>query len=228
MKASVNVQRLLFGGIFLSAATAATIRFVHFIRHEIVRRGYPAWHECHCDYKQQPIIFQVWHNETAQQGETVVSHEWGIYLVHLPQWIRRILHYTAQTFAILNPSGRYLERILLTPQESYQFALLLHARTTNEDIPEPPPEERPYVVWRREILHSPRYIFDANIRRLYPAYISRLQSERAEALPILWDHAHNLPLPTEGTLLETPIGTRVDLIGWANAQISYCTARIHA
>jgi hypothetical protein len=223
-----SIKRFLFGSLFLSAATAATIQFVRAIRHEIVQRGYPSWHECHCDYKHQPVIFQVWHNETGQQGETVVSHEWGIYLVHLPRWIRYVLHHAAQVFAVLNPSGRYLERILLTPQEAYQFALLLHTRTTNEDLPEPPPEERPYVAWRREILHSPRYLFDANIRRLYPAYISRLQPERAEALPILWDHTHNLPLPTEGSLLETPIGTRVDLIGWSNAQISYCTARIHA
>ncbi|GAC1479328.1 MAG: hypothetical protein NVS2B12_34100 [Ktedonobacteraceae bacterium] len=82
-----------------------------------------------------------------------------------------------------------------------------------------------HIVWKREILYAPRYFFDKCIRRLYPTQISQERIATAQPLPALWDPQSNLPLPTEGELLDTPIGTRIDCIGWTPSQISYCTVR---
>jgi hypothetical protein len=219
---------LLIGGFTIGFTTGTLVTLKHYVQQEIYRRGYPSWEECRCDFKTQPIIFQVWHSRNRQQGETIVSQEWGMYLVQPPRWLRHLLHSSAQTLAIMNPRKHQLERVTLSPQESYQFASLLHARTTNEDLPEPPPEEHSYIAWRRENLHFPRYLFDVNIQRLYPAHIAPERLHHAEDLPVLWDQQSNLPLPTEGgALIKTPIGTHIDYIGWSPTQISYCTARIH-
>ncbi len=67
--------------------------------------------------------------------------------------------------------------------------------------------------------------FLATIRRLYPTHIPQERMATAQPLPALWDPQSNLPLPTEGELLETPLGTRIDCIGWTPSQISYCTVR---
>ena len=217
---------VLLGGILLGTVVGTTATVIRYVRHEIHRRGYPAWNECDCDFKTQQTIFQVWHSRLNQRGETIVAQEWGIYLVHPPHWIRRTLHYSAQVLAVLNPYRRYVERVTLTPQQSYQFAAILHASSTNEDLPEPLYEDETYVTWRREVLHFPSYLFDASLSRLYPVNVSAEQARSIEGLPALWDHTSNLPLPTEGTLLHTPEGTRVDYIGWAPTQITYCTARV--
>ncbi|GCE25598.1 hypothetical protein KDA_10820 [Dictyobacter alpinus] len=212
-------------GTALGVVTGTTSLLVSYIRREIARRGYPSWEECRCDFKTQETIFQVWHSHHEQRGETIISQEWGVYLVHLATPLRKLLHHSTQALAILNPLHRYIERVTLSPQQSYQFAGILHASTTNEDLPEPTFQDDSYVVWRREILHVPHHLFDACLRRLYPVNLPPSRISSVEALPALWDHASNLPLPNEGTLLETPVGTRIDCIGWAAAQISYCTAR---
>jgi hypothetical protein len=210
----------------LGVTTSALAALLRYTRQEIQRRGYPSWEDCRCDFKSQNTIFQVWYGQHKQQGETIISQEWGLYLVRPPQWLRRLLHHSTQFIAALKPYGRYLERVTLSPQESYQFASILHARTINEDLPDELPDERSYVTWRREVLHFPRYLFDAFLRRLYPTHIAPDKFAEADGLPALWDSVSDLPLPTEGTLLEVPEGTRIDCIGWSPSQISYCTARL--
>ncbi|GCE03951.1 hypothetical protein KDAU_12800 [Dictyobacter aurantiacus] len=226
MKVSTNKQQLfIIAGALIGTVAGATSLLVHYVRQEIERRGYPSWHECRCEFKTQETIFQVWHSHHEQRGETIIAQEWGTYLVKPPLWLRSFLHYATQTLAVLNPFGRYIERVTLSPQQSYQFAAILHASTTNEDLPEPTYQDDLYVIWRREVLHFPRYLFDAYLRRLYPVNVPEDRLTQEEGLPALWDPASNLPLPNEGSLLETPVGTRIDCIGWAPAQISYCTAR---
>jgi hypothetical protein len=215
----------ILASITLGTVAGATSMLIRHVRHEIQRRGYPAWDECRCDFKTQPTIFQVWHSRHEQRGETIIAQEWGTYLVQPPIWLRRFLHSSTQILATLNPLGYYIERVTLSPQQSYQFAAILHASTTNEDLPEPMFQEETYVVWRREILHFPSYLFDACLRRLYPVNMPLSKVEHIEGLPALWDPTNNLPLPNDGPLLETPVGTRIDCIGWAPAQISYCTVR---
>lgn len=226
MKLSTKKRSLLI----LSSATFGTLAgttfaLIRYVNREINRRGYPSWDECRCDFKTQQTIFQVWHSHHKQRGETIIAQEWGIYLVRPPIWLRHFLHSSTQILAALNPLGYYLERVTLSPQQSYQFAAILHASATNEDLPEPMFQEKSYIIWRREILHFPSYLFDACLRRLYPVNLTLDRVEDIQGLPVLWDSINNLPLPNDGPLLETPVGTRIDCIGWAPAQISYCTAR---
>ncbi|GAC1360367.1 MAG: hypothetical protein NVS2B12_09090 [Ktedonobacteraceae bacterium] len=227
MKESAKTQStLLVAGAVVAAAAGTLAGLLGYARQQMQRRGYPSWEECRCDFKLQRIIFQVWHSRHQQRGETIVTQEWGIYLVSPPQWLRQFLHHITQFITAIRPGERYLERVTLSPQESYQLASILHASTTNEDLPELPPEERAYITWRREVLHLPRYAFDTYMRRLYPAHVAPDQFAQAEGLPALWDPASNLPLAIEGTLLDVPAGTRVDCIGWSPSQVSYCTARL--
>lgn len=222
LRSTFVVTSLAVGGIAALAALGG------YVRREIQRRGYPSWEACRCDFKYKQNIYQVWFSRHERRGETVVAEERGIYLVNPALWLRRLLHSGSQVIAILNPRSRYLERVLLSPQEARQFAVLL--RTGNgEDLDAAPEQETGQIVWRREILHVPRYLFDTYIRRLYPTPVSQEQIERNPydpSLPALWDPHTDLPLPTEGALLHTPNGTRVDYIGWTPSQISYCTARL--
>jgi hypothetical protein len=213
------------GSVLLTAialgATATVLTLGQFVRSEIRRRGYPSWDECHCEFKQSDTIFQVWYSHHQRQGETIVAHEWGVYLVHPAPWLRRILHHSSQILAALNSSGRYLQRITLSPQEAYQFAGLLRALSGDEQLP-----SNAQIVWRREVLHYANYPFGVCIRRLYPAHIAGERAAAAQSIPALWDPQRDLPLSTEGPLLDTPNSTRVDFIGWTPSQISYCTARL--
>jgi len=224
MRSTFMVTGLAVGGIAALAALGG------YVQREIQRRGYPSWEVCRCDFKHKQNIYQVWFSRHERRGETVVAEERGIYLVNPAQWLRHLLHSSAQVLAVLNPRSRYLERVMLSPQEARHFAVLL--RTGNgEDLDTTPEQETNHIVWRREILHVPRYLFDTYIRRLYPTPVSQEQIERNPydpALPALWDPHTDLPLPTEGALLHTPNGTRVDYIGWTASQISYCTARIRS
>ncbi|WP_149401540.1 hypothetical protein [Dictyobacter arantiisoli] len=220
-----NLNALIWSGASLGTLAGTTAMLVCYVRNEIQRRGYPSWQECRCEFKTQPTIFQVWHSRHEQRGETIIAQEWGTYLVEPPHWLRYLLHISTQIIATFNPLGHYIERVTLSPQQSYQFAAILHASATNEDLPEPIFQEESYVVWRREILHFPNYLFDACLRRLYPVNIPPERFEKVEELPALWDPTNNLPLPNDGPLLDTPVGTRIDCIGWAPAQISYCTVR---
>lgn len=220
------------GTILLAVATlgvtaSALTALGKYVRREIVRRGYPSWKDCRCEFKDSDTIFQVWYSTHKRQGETVVAHEWGTYLTHPAPWLRRFLHYGSQVIAALNPGNRYLERVTLSPQEAYQFARLLRsaiAEADNEELYLPDAQ----IVWRREILHFPGYPFGVCTRRLYPSHVPRERADEAQPIPALWDPQRDLPLPTEGPLLETPPGTRIDLIGCTPSQISYCTARLHA
>ncbi|HZR42154.1 MAG TPA: hypothetical protein VFB12_18685 [Ktedonobacteraceae bacterium] len=214
-------------GVALAAAAGGVTTLVRYVQSEIERRGYPSWEDCKCDLKYQKAIFQVWHSRHDRQGETIVLHEWGIYLYKSPLWLRRLLHHSAQVTATLNPWGRYVKCVALQPQEALQFAAMLHANpSNNEEHTEEHAPENSYVVWRREVLHFPHYLFDACTRRLYPVHISQQRLAQTEPLPALWDPRSNLPLPTEGAVLEASPNTRIDCIGWSPTQVSYCTARL--
>jgi hypothetical protein len=220
---------LIAGSVTLGVAAGSLTVLARHVRREIQRRGFPSWEECQCELKTQQTVFQVWHSHHEQRGETTVTHEWGVYLTHPAQWQRRLLHHSAQVLATLNPFRHYVEHIALRPQEARQYTTLLHTGSSTEIQPEEragddTPES--YVVWRSEVLHFPRYLFDACVRRLYPAHIARERLPQAQALPAIWDSQSNIPLPLDGPLQNTPLGTRVDYIGWTPAQISYCTARL--
>ncbi|MBO0778780.1 MAG: hypothetical protein J2P37_08120, partial [Ktedonobacteraceae bacterium] len=144
-----------------------------------------------------------------------------------PLWLRRLLHHGSQILAALTPIGHHVERVMLTPQEARQFALMLYSSSAGEEEAEEYAEENSHIIWRHEVLHVPRHPFDAYTRRLYPIHVSHERSQQSEPLPTLWDPQNNLPLPSEGALLETPPGTRIDSIGWSPSQISYCTARLN-
>lgn len=221
-------SKFLLSGAALGVTTGALMALGRYVQREIHRRGYPSWEACRCDFKIKQTIFQIWYSRHEQRGETIVSHEWGSYLSNPAPWLRRLLHYSSQVLATLNPRGRYVERATLSPQESRNFVALLRAASSSEENGEELPENGCQIVWRREILHVPRYPFDAFVRRLYPSHVPSERSEQAQPLPVLWDPACNLPLTTEGNLLDTPIGTRIDYIGWTPSQISYCTARLNA
>lgn len=214
---------VIFTSIALSATAGALVTLSKYICHEIERRGYPSWDACHCDFKTKQTIFQVWYSRHKRRGETIVAQEWGSYLCNPPLWMRRFLHHGSQVMATLNPRGRYVQRVSLNPQEAHRFVALLRGASTQDETAEELPVENGHVVWRREILHVPHYPLDAFVRRLYPAHVAK---ERARALPALWDPHSDLPLPTESVLLDTPLGTRIDYIGWTSSQVSYCTARI--
>lgn len=219
---------LITTGIVLGASLTAGALTVltRYVQREMRRRGYPSWNECQCELKTQPTVFQVWHSRHKQRGETIVTHEWGVYLTHPAQWQRHLLHSSAQVLAMLNPFGRYVEHIALRPQEARQYATLLHTGNAPDDTDENDQPESSYVAWRSEVLHFPRYLFDACTRRLYPAHIPRERLAQAQSLPAIWDPHSNLPLPLDGPLQKTPLSTRIDCIGWTPAQISYCTARV--
>ncbi|HTK10180.1 MAG TPA: hypothetical protein VL485_23610 [Ktedonobacteraceae bacterium] len=230
--APVTQQMKLIRGLALGVTASAVVMLADYVRREIQRRGYPSWQECQCEYKHQKIIFQVWHSRHEQQGETIVSQEWGTYLIDPPHTMRRFLHHGSQILAILNPRGRYVERVTLSPQQAQHFASLLRSlyadgsdqeEDTGKDLVSTQVDR---VVWRREVLHFPRYIFDVCLRRLYPVHLSQERAAQAQALPALWDPHRNLPLTSEGSLLHLGIGTRIDCIGWNASQISYCTARL--
>jgi hypothetical protein len=220
--------------IFTSVAlgfTAALAALSSYAKHEIRRRGYPSWEDCRCDFKNKQVIFQVWHSSHERRGETIFSQEWGSYLSGPAPWLRRLLHHSSQVLAVLNPRGHYVERVTLSPQEAQRFAVLLHAAATSE-VPvvenEQAAEDAGHLVWRREVLHVPRYFFDAYIRRLYPVHVKPERIQVAQSLPVVWDSYDDLPLTTDGSLLDTPDGTRIDYIGWNSSQISYCPARLEA
>lgn len=213
---------LLFSTLALGTTAGVMTTLGRYVQKEIRRRGYPSWQECRCDFKSQPTIFQVWYSQHGQRGETIVAQEWGSLLLNPPQWFRRFLHHSSQVIATLNPQGRYVERITLTPQAAHQLALFLRSLDQHEDTP----LTDAHIVWRREVLRIPRHIFDVWIRRLYPSHVSAERSAELQSLPALWDPYNDLPLPSEGTLLETPPGTRIDYIGWTPSQISYCTVRL--
>jgi hypothetical protein len=199
-----------------------------YIRHEMQKRGYPSWEVCHCNFKTQRTIFLVCHSRHEQRGETIVSQEWGLPLNDPPEWARYLLHIGAQVGAILNPYGRYVERVMISPQEAQHFAVLLRSalsNETNEEVAQIGSPDTGYLIWRREVLHVPRYAFDAYIRRLYPVQITQERSMQMQPLPALWDVTSKLPLPGGEPLLEIPSGTRIDYIGWTPSQISYCTMR---
>lgn len=207
-----------------------------YIRQEMQKRGYPSWNICHCNFKNQRTIFLVCHSRHEQRGETIVSQEWGIPLNDPPDWLRHLLHVGAQVGAILNPSGRYVERVAITPQEAQHFAVLLRSALTNEakeqsetseEVAQTGSPDTSYLIWRREVLHVPRYAFDPYTCRLYPVQVSQERSTQMQPLPALWDVTSKLPLPGGEPLLEIPIGTRIDYIGWTPSQISYCTVRSH-
>jgi hypothetical protein len=223
---AITRSLIVFSSVACAASAGALVTLIRYVRHEIRRRNYPSWEECQCDFKTQKTIFQVWHSRHEQRGETIVSEEWGIYLVKPGRWLRRFLHHSSQVIATLNPRNRYVERVTLSPQEAYLFAAILHARASNEDVDENFVGLQSYIVWRREVLHFPRHFFDACVRRIYPAHVSPERLAHAEHLPVLWDPTSSLPLPTESNLLDTPIGTRIDYIGWSPSQIAYCTARL--
>jgi len=207
---------------FLIGATAATVTTLgSYVRGEIRRRRYPSWEQCRCDFKMKETIFQVWHSQHEQRGETIFAEEWGLQLTNPPQWLRRLFHSSSQIIATLNPRGNYVERVALSPQEARQLALLLRAMSSEEE--ETP--EYTHIGWKREILYAPRHLFDKCIRRLYPMHIPQERVSTAQPLPALWDPRSNLPLTTEGELLDTPLGTRIDCIGLTPSQISYCTVR---
>src|SRR5713226_6465870 len=217
-----KVLTLTWTSFVVGATAGALTTLGSYVRREIRRRGYPAWDRCRCDFKSQPTFFQVWHSQHQQRGETIFAEEWGILLSNPPQWLRRLLHHSSQVAATLNPRGNYVERVALSPQEARQLAFLLRATSSEEENKSP---VHTHIVWKREILYAPRHFFDKCIRRLYPTHISQERIATAQPLPALWDPQSNLPLPTEGELLDTPIGTRIDCIGWTPSQISYCTVR---
>ena len=217
---------ILLAVVTLGVTASALTTLGKFVRREIRRRGYPSWEECRCEFKDSETIFQVWYSSHKRQGETIVAHEWGTYLTNPAPWLRHFLHYSSQALAALNPRSRYLERVTLSPQEAYQFARLLRSAISDT------PDEELYlpdsqIVWRREILHFPGYPFGVCTRRLYPSHVSQEREDEAQPIPALWDPQRDLPLPTEGPILETPTGTRIDFIGWTPSQISYCTARLY-
>ncbi|QBD79025.1 hypothetical protein EPA93_24790 [Ktedonosporobacter rubrisoli] len=217
---------LVFTGAALAATAGALLTLGGYVRREIERRGYPSWEDCRCSFKSNQTIFQVWYSRQEQRGETIVSQEWGSYLSNPPQWVRRFLHHGSQVLATLNPRGRYVERIALSPQEAHRFVTLLHTASAGEAHTEEFTDDSGHMVWRREILHVSHHPLDAYVRRLYPSHVAQERSAQAQTLPAVWDPHRNLPLPIEGSLLETPTGTRIDYIGWTPAQISYCTARL--
>lgn len=217
-----------------------------YVRQEMQKRGYPSWDICHCSFKNQRTVFLVCHSRHEQRGETIVSQEWGIPLNDPPEWLRHFLHVGAQVGAILNPYGRYVERVTITPHEAQHFAVLLHSALTNEaseanetneaneakevnetkeEVAQAGSPDTSYLIWRREVLHVPRYAFDPYTCRLYPVQVSQERSTQVQPLPALWDVTSKLPLPGGEPLLETPTGTRIDYIGWTPSQISYCTVR---
>jgi len=218
-----RVLTLTWTSFAIGATAGAITTLSRHVRREIRHRRYPTWEDCHCAFKSQDNIFQVLFSRHEQRGETVFAEEWGLTLSHPPQWLRRLLHHGSQVCATLNPNGNYVERVSLNPQEASKLASLLFAAASNEDAAR---ETGPHIVWRREVLYSPRHFFDKSMRHLYPAHIPEERVASAEPLAALWDPRSNLPLPNEGELLEIPDGTRIDCIGWTPTQISYCTARI--
>lgn len=210
-------------GVAFSAASAFTI-LNQYVSREMKKRGYPTWQQCRCDFKVQRTIFLIYRSHHRQQGETFISQEWSIPLYDPPAWLRCALHHCAQIIAILNPTRRYVERVLLAPQKAQQITLEPRPITSDEEGTVIEQQAGAYIIWRREVLHVPHHFFDVYTRRLYPAYIS--YEQQAQALPVLWDTTGNMPLPLEGTLLDAPTGTRFDYIGWTPSQIAYCTARI--
>ncbi len=225
MKETATTRGLLILASVTVGATASILTVLNrYVHSEIRRRGYPSWDVCRCDFKSQQSIFQVWYSQNERRGETIVSQEWGTYLVDPPKWLRRFLHHSSQVIATLNPRQHYLERVTLSPQEAHQFAALLYGTSSDEEQS----LENAQIVWRREILHEPRYSFGVCTRRLYPVHIPQERIAEVQPLPVLWDPQSDLPLATEGVLLETEVGTRIDLIGWTPSQISYCTVRRRA
>jgi len=216
-----SMLTLTWASFVVGTTAGAVLTLGSYVRREIRRRGYPSWERCHCDFKARESFFQVWHSQHEQRGETIFAEEWGTHLSNPPQWLRRFFHHSSQVLAALNPGGNYVERVVLSPQEALQLASLL--RTTSSEEETPPLNAQ--IVWRREILYAPRHFFDKCIRRLYPVHIPAERIEAAQALQALWDPQSNLPLPAGEELLETPLGTRIDYIGWSPSQISYCTVR---
>ncbi|MBO0795385.1 MAG: hypothetical protein J2P36_31205, partial [Ktedonobacteraceae bacterium] len=143
--------------LILTTLTAAFLALGAYIRREIARRGYPSWDACRCNFKTKNTIYLVWHSHNEQRGETIVSHEWGLPLTGAPLWLRRLLHHGSQILATLTPIGHHVERVMLTPQEARQFALMLYSSSAGEEEAEEYAEENSHIIWRHEVLHVPRH-----------------------------------------------------------------------
>src|ERR1700676_551149 len=109
MKRTSEARQRLLTLTWLSFAVGATARTLttlgSYVRGEMRRRGYPSWEQCHCDFKAKETIFQVWHSQHEQRGETIFAEEWGLQLTKPPQWLRRLLHPTSQPTPTPNPRG---------------------------------------------------------------------------------------------------------------------------
>src|SRR6266571_2968745 len=99
-------------------------------------------------------------------------------------------------------------------QAATTFSVLLLARKKRVNWPSYCAHPHP----RKKHLHLVP-ISSGDAKYCMPRAISSINA------PAVWDPQSNLPLPTEGELLDTPIGTRIDYIGWTPSQISYCTVR---
>ncbi|GHO54357.1 hypothetical protein [Ktedonobacter robiniae] len=221
-------SNLLLTGLALGATAMATT-LVGYVRREVQRRGYPSWEECQCDFKAKQAFFQVFHSRHQWRGATIVTQEWGAHLVNPAPWLRRLLHHGSQALAVLNMGNHYVERVTLSPQEAHQFVYAIQGKSMGEQDDESQEiMEKRQLIWRREVLHVPSHPFDAYVHRLYPLPVTKSQQEISAGLPVLWDRASDTPITVEGTLLDTPLGTRIDYIGWTPSQVAYCTARLES
>src|SRR5947209_7680971 len=118
-----SMLTLTWASFVVGTTAGAVLTLGSYVRREILRRGYPSWERCHCDFKARESFFQVWHSQHEQRGETIFAEEWGTHLSNPPQWLRRFFHHSSQVLAALNPGGNYVERVVLSPQEALQLEI---------------------------------------------------------------------------------------------------------
>ena len=183
-------------------ACAACLAFM--LQRGARRRGYPAWSECRCVFRTEPIFHIVLWGVHAPEADTLLV----LSVVRPPALLRRALHHGAQCCAVLHDAVRgghapYVVRV------DIQGATRTHVWLSLFGGGQVPDAMRP------------------GIRRLRLEQGGTAGPGQTEAILRVFRE------PRSGRILlknccasRSPAGTRVDCIGPVPSQISYCTARL--
>ena len=185
------------GAAPLLVAGAAGIAFA--LQRGAHRRGYPAWDRCRCVFRTEPIVHIVLWGAHAPATDALLV----LSVVRPPAVVRRALHHGAQWCAVLQDAlrGGHAPYVVRVDVEGMTRTAEWLPLLGNGRVADP---ARPGL---RRLLLGQRAAGDAILRVFREPRSGRLLLKNCCAS-------------------RSPVGARVDCIGPALSQISYCTVRL--